>query len=84
MSTPFSTKARGLCPACGCGYLGHMTAEELKKRSVGEAVNLSCPVCGLIHLSREEAEDMERKKISDSKRYRHLVREALASDGKNL
>lgn len=71
---------RGQCPGCACGYVGHMTAKELKKRSVGDEVNLSCPVCGLIHLNREEVRDMEQKKITASSRYRQLLQEALASD----
>ncbi len=72
------TVVRGQCPSCACGYVGHMTAEELKARAVGDEVNLSCPVCGLIHLSREEAEDMEQKKVTESARYKKLLREALA------
>lgn len=71
---------RGQCPACTCGYVGHMTAEELKARAVGDEVNLSCPVCGLIHLSREEAKDMEQKKIIETPRYQQLLREALANE----
>jgi len=81
MTSPFHVQVRGLCPSCGCGYLGHMTAEELKNRAAGEEVNLSCPVCGLIHLTREEAEDRERKKISRTSRYRQLLHEALAGPG---
>ncbi len=74
------TIVRGQCPACACGYVGHMTAEELKARAVGDEVNLSCPACGLIHLTREEAEDMEQKKVTETARYRQLLRDALAGE----
>ncbi len=80
MNKSFKTVVRGQCPACSCGYVGHMTAEELKARAVGDEVNLSCPVCGLIHLNREEAEDMEQKKVTETARYQQLLKEALAGE----
>ncbi len=80
MNKKLKTVVRGQCPACACGYVGHMTAEELKARAVGDEVNLSCPACGLIHLNREEAEDMEQKKVIETARYQQLLREALAQE----
>ena len=64
-------------PNCACGYVGHMTADELKQRAAHDDMDLSCPVCGLIHLSREEIEDLEKQKIVHSKRYREIQRQAL-------
>ena len=63
-------------PNCACGYVGHMTADELKQRAVHEEMDLSCPVCGLVHLSREEIEDLEKHKMVNSKRYREIQRQA--------
>jgi len=63
-------------PNCACGYVGHMTADELKQRAAHNDMDLSCPVCGLIHLSREEIEDLEKQKIVNSKRYKEIQRQA--------
>lgn len=63
-------------PNCACGFVGHMTADELKQRAAHDDMDLSCPVCGLIHLSREEIEDLEKQKVVYSKRYRELQRQA--------
>jgi len=65
-------------PNCACGFVGHMTADELKQRAAHEDMDLSCPVCGLIHLSREEIEDLEKQKVVNSKRYREILRQAEA------
>lgn len=65
-------------PNCACGFVGHMTADELKQRAAHDDMDLSCPVCGLIHLSREEIEDLEKQKVVYSKRYRELQRQAEA------
>jgi hypothetical protein len=63
-------------PNCACGYVGHMTADELKQRAAHDDMDLSCPVCGLIHLSREEIEDLEKQKVVNTKRYREIQRQA--------
>lgn len=63
-------------PDCASGYVGHMTADELKQRAAHNDMDLSCPVCGLIHLSREEIEDLEKQKIVNTKRYREIQRQA--------
>ena len=69
-------KVRVESPGCGCGYVGHMTADELKQRAAHDDMDLSCPVCGLIHLSREEIDDLEKQKVVNSKRYREIRRQA--------
>ncbi len=71
-------KVRVESPNCACGYVGHMTADELKQRAAHDDVDLSCPVCGLIHLSRDEIEDLEKQKVVNSKRYREIRRQAEA------
>jgi Zn-finger nucleic acid-binding protein len=63
-------------PNCACGYVGHMTADELKQRAAHDDMDLSCPACGLIHLNREEIEDLEKQKIVHTKRYREIQRQA--------
>ncbi len=67
-------------PNCACGFVGHMTADELKQRAAHDDMDLSCPVCGLIHLSREEIDDLEKQKVVSSKRYREIQRQAEADD----
>jgi len=65
-------------PNCACGFVGHMTADELKQRAAHDDMDLSCPVCGLIHLDREEIEDLDKQKVVYSKRYREIQRQAEA------
>ncbi len=72
------TIVRVEAPNCACGFVGHMTADELKHRAAHDDMDLSCPVCGLIHLSREEIEDLEQQKVVNSKRYREILRQAEA------
>lgn len=72
------TVVRVESPNCACGFVGHMTADELKQRAAHDDMDLSCPVCGLIHLSREEIEDLEQQKVVNSKRYREILRQAEA------
>ncbi|WP_448872666.1 hypothetical protein [Desulfobulbus propionicus] len=72
------TNVRVEAPNCACGFVGHMTADELKQRAAHDDMDLSCPVCGLIHLSREEIEDLEKQKVVNSKRYREILRQAEA------
>ncbi|WP_310601097.1 hypothetical protein [Desulfobulbus sp.] len=70
------TLVRVEAPGCACGFVGHMTVDELKQRAAHDDMDLSCPVCGLIHLSREEIEDLEKQKVVYSKRYREIRRQA--------
>ncbi|WP_028579296.1 hypothetical protein [Desulfogranum japonicum] len=66
------------CPSCACGYVGHMTADELKERAAHDDVDLACPACGLIHLSQEEIDELEQQKIVDSPQYKKLCKEVEA------
>ena len=75
---PHHRPVRVEAPGSACGFVGHMTADELKQRAAHADVDLSCPVCGLVHLSREEIEDLEKLKVVNSKRYREICRQALA------
>lgn len=63
-----------------CGSVGHMTADEIKRRSIGENVNLTCPECGEIHLTEEDASEAEQKKISETQRYKQIQSEAEQED----
>lgn len=73
-------KVRVESPGSACGYVGHMTADELKKRAAHDSVELSCPVCGLVHLSKEEIEERESQLITDSPRYRQILEEIRARE----
>lgn len=70
------TIVRVEAPECACGFVGHMTADELKQRAAHDDMVLSCPVCGMVHLSREEIDDLEKQKIVNSKRYKEIQRQA--------
>jgi len=61
-----------------CGFIGHMTVDEIRRRTIGDHVNVTCPECGEIHLSREEADEAGKRKIVDSPQYARLVAEAEA------
>ncbi|MFZ5587942.1 MAG: hypothetical protein ACOZHQ_18655 [Thermodesulfobacteriota bacterium] len=63
-----------------CGSVGHMTADEIKRRSIGENVNVTCPECGEIHLTEEDASEAEKKKISETPRYKQIKSEAEEED----
>ncbi|MFH1057682.1 MAG: hypothetical protein V1797_03250 [Pseudomonadota bacterium] len=63
-----------------CGSVGHMTADEIKRRSIGDNVNLTCPECGEIHLTDEDASEAEQKKISETPRYKQIQSEAEQED----
>ena len=78
---PSWKKVRAECPDCACGYVGHMTADELKERAATDEVDLSCPVCGMIHLSREEIEEQEGHKICESLRFKELQKQAEGTTG---
>ncbi|MEM5788479.1 MAG: hypothetical protein AAGU11_14295 [Syntrophobacteraceae bacterium] len=59
-----------------CGYVGHMTVDDIKARSYGENVNVTCPECGKIHLTLEEVEEAEATIYRRSKRYAKIKSEA--------
>ncbi|RUM38266.1 MAG: hypothetical protein DSY57_02835 [Desulfobulbus sp.] len=71
-------KVRAENPSGACGYLGHMTVDELKDRAVGEKFDAACPICGLVHLSKEEIIELERRTVRESERFDAIKEEAEA------
>ncbi len=69
-------KVKAECPSCACGYIGHMTVDELRERAVGEEFDARCPVCRQIHLTREEIEELEKSKVVDSDHFKKIKKEA--------
>ncbi len=67
-------------PSGACGYIGHLTADELKARAVGADVDGTCPLCGLVHLSMDEIKELEQHKILDSDRFGVISEEAEAKE----
>ena len=67
-------------PSGACGYVGHMTVDELKSRAVGDNVDGACPICGLIHLSMDEIIELERRKVIKSDRFEAIKKEAEGGD----
>ncbi len=63
-------------PGCACGAIGHLTADELRERAVGDEVSGFCPICGLVHLSRDEIDELERQKVVQSARFDRIREEA--------
>ncbi|HEB51352.1 MAG TPA: hypothetical protein ENI89_12175 [Desulfobulbus sp.] len=63
-------------PAGACGHTGHFTADELKARAVGDAVDGTCPFCGRVHLSEEEIRELEQQKVVRSERYQRIRQQA--------
>ncbi|MHC1727745.1 MAG: hypothetical protein AB9866_17375 [Syntrophobacteraceae bacterium] len=59
-----------------CGYIGHMTVDQIKDRSFGESVNVACPECGKIHLTIEDIEEAEAKKFRKTKRFAKIKADA--------
>jgi Zn-finger nucleic acid-binding protein len=67
-------------PDTACGYVGHMTVDELTAVATGQDIDVNCPVCGQIHLDREEIEEIENQKLSESAEYQETARRAEAAD----
>ncbi|MBI4798291.1 MAG: hypothetical protein HY794_06070 [Desulfarculus sp.] len=61
-----------------CGSIGHMTADEIKGRTIGDEVEMTCPECGEIHLTVEDACEAAQKKISETAKYKKIKSEAEA------
>ncbi len=59
-----------------CGYIGHMTVDEIKERSIGEFINVACPECGEIHLTVEEKEAAELKRVTETSKFVRIKTEA--------
>lgn len=68
-------------PSGACGYVGHLTADELKARAVGDEVDGTCPLCGLVHLSQDEIAELERQKVIQSERFDTIRGEAEGKEG---
>jgi len=68
-------------PGTACGYVGHMTVDELKERAVGDKFDAACPICGLVHLSRDEIVELERQKVTGSDRFDEVKKEAEVDKG---
>lgn len=63
-------------PSGVCGYVDHMTIDELKARAVGEEFDATCPACGMFHLTKEEINILNKEKITRSQDYADLKKEA--------
>jgi hypothetical protein len=80
MSEPKEKKQRRTVrvtsPDTACGYVGHMTVDELVKVAAESDFEINCPICGQIHLSREEIIEIEKEKFTESEEYKKTVRQA--------
>jgi len=74
------SQVRAENPSGACGYIGHLTADELKARAVGDEVDGTCPSCGLVHLSMDEISELERQKVINSGRFGVIRKEAEANE----
>lgn len=70
------TKVRVESVSTKCGSTDHMTADEIRSRSIGEEVDMACPECGDIHLTEEDACEAAKKKYSDTDKYKRIKSEA--------
>ncbi|MFV0436925.1 MAG: hypothetical protein ACK5PS_05975 [Desulfopila sp.] len=67
-------------PDTACGYVGHMTVDQLREVAVGDDFVANCPVCGLIHLSIEEIKEIESRKFTETKEYLETVKQTQAEE----
>jgi len=72
-------RVRAENPSGVCGYIGHMTIDELKARAVGDEFDATCPACGKFHLTKEEIDRLNSEKITDSKSYAVMKEQAEES-----
>lgn len=72
---PFPFRVRARRVDTKCGFLGHMTVDEIRERILGDQVNVTCPECGEIHLTVEDAEAAAARRIRDSARFKKLLEE---------
>ncbi len=72
---PFPFRVRARRVDTKCGFLGHMTVDEIRERIIGDQVNVACPECGEIHLTVEDAEAAAARKVRDSPRFKRLLEE---------
>ena len=66
-------------PDTACGYVGHMTVDQLKEVAVDDNFEANCPVCGMIHLTADEIAEVEAKRLTESTEYREKARQAQAA-----
>jgi hypothetical protein len=59
-----------------CGYIGHMTVDQIKERSFGENINVACPECGKIHLTVEDTDEAEACLLSKTERFAKIKSDA--------
>jgi hypothetical protein len=69
-------KVRAENPTGACGFIGHMTIDELKECAVGDEFDATCPSCGMFHLDREEIAHLNRENVSESRQYAEMKKEA--------
>ncbi|HBZ54281.1 MAG TPA: hypothetical protein DEO88_02655 [Syntrophobacteraceae bacterium] len=70
------TKVRAERVDTKCGSIGHMTADEIKKRTIGPDVNVSCPDCGEIHLTPEDVTEAQAKKLTATPKFKKIEADA--------
>lgn len=66
-------------PTGACGYVDHMTIDELRERAVGEEFDATCPRCGMFHLTREEIDQLNSEKFTETDDFAKLRDEAEES-----
>lgn len=72
-------KVRAENPTGACGYIDHMTIDELRERAVGEEFDATCPSCGMFHLTRQEIDLLNSEKFTESQDFAKLRDEAEES-----
>ncbi|MEJ5365642.1 MAG: hypothetical protein WHS86_11100 [Desulfosoma sp.] len=72
---PFPFRVRARRVDTKCGFLGHMTVDEIRERIIGDQLNVTCPECGEIHLTQEDAEAAGARRVRDSARFKRLLEE---------
>ena len=63
-----------------CGYIGHMTVDQIKERSFGENVNVACPECGKIHFTVEDIEEAEALTLRKTARFAKIKSDCLTEE----
>jgi hypothetical protein len=56
-----------------CGYIGHMTVDQIKERSFGGNINVACPECGKIHLTVEDTDEAEACLLIKTERFARII-----------
>lgn len=43
-------RVKGACPHCGCGMVSHLSADEIKAKTIdGANLEVNCPECMEVH-----------------------------------